>query len=542
MKVRTDIVKMYKEIHGWVGIISGLALFIAFYAGAITMFEVPLQRWASPPSSLSEPVSLERTPELVARVQAAHPEAAKGYQVNLKTGPENPARVSWETGGRGDDEHAPRKTFYAALSDDGSLEIAEAGPSPVAQFVDVLHQQVGLPFEHEVAMPIMGAIALLYAIALVSGVIVLLPSLVKDLFATRVGKNAKRMWLDVHNVLGVFSLPFHIVMALTAVVFAFHDQFYDAQGATFAKAPEPITQSAPPPALRTPEFATPIQVVDRMKRDLPGYTIQSISYRVGPDGKPGLSIMADNPRYGLRGPTYTLGVLDPETAAITRPEYLPGLQGGWDAAITSFFALHFGNFGGNGVRWAYVLLGLAGAFLFYTGNLLWVESRRRKERKAGAVEQTRATRILGALTVGVPLGCMAGISVTVAAAKPLGLAASEGVHSAIYYAVFLGMTGWALLRGAPRASIELIPATMVAMLLVPLASLFALTSHPWQVPIVDLASLAIAGGLWFAWRSMLRRAQNGPRDSVWSLHDRKIGSGQGASDQHQVALDVKEST
>ena len=146
------------------------------------------------------------------------------------------------------------------------------------------------------------------------------------------------------------------------------------------------------------------------------------------------------------------------------------------------------------------------------------------------------------MTVGVPLGCMAGISVTVAAAKPLGLAASEGIHSAIYYAAFLGMTGWALLRGAPRASIELIPATMVAMLLVPLASLYALTSHPWQVPVVDLASLAIAGGLWFAWRSMLRRAQNGPRDSVWSLHDRKTGSGQGASDRHQMALDAKEST
>jgi uncharacterized iron-regulated membrane protein len=519
MKVRTDIVKMYKEIHGWVGIVSGLALFIAFYAGAITMFEVPLQRWASPPSGLSAPVSLDRTPELVSKVLAAHPEAAKGYQVHLQTGPENPARVSWETGGRGEDDHAPRKTFYAALDSGGALEIEEAGPSPVAQFVDVLHQQVGLPFAHEVAMPIMGAIALLYAIALVSGVIVLLPSLVKDLFATRVGKNAKRMWLDVHNVLGVFSLPFHIVMALTAVVFAFHDQFYDAQGATFAKAPEPITQSAPPPERLTPRFASPIQVVERMKRDLPGYTIQSISYRIGPDGKPGLSIMADNPRYGLRGPTYTLGVLDPETAAITRPEYLPGLQGGWDAAITSFFALHFGNFGGNGVRWAYALLGLAGAFLFYTGNLLWVESRRRKERKTGAVEQTRATRILAALTVGVPLGCMAGISITVAAAKPMGLSATEGLHSTIYYAVFLGMTAWALVRGAPRASNELVPATIAAIVSVPVISLLTMGTHPWHVPLVDIASLTIAGALWFAWRSARYRTRHGPRDSVWSVHD-----------------------
>ena len=191
MKVRTDIVKMYKEIHGWVGIVSGLALFIAFYAGAITMFEEPLQRWASPQSQLSEPVSLERTPQLVEAVLAEYPEAARSYDIHLATGPENPARMSWTV--RGGD-HAEPEIFYAALAPDGSVEIDQKGPSPVAQFVDVLHQQVGLPLEHEIAMPIMGAISLLYFIALVSGIIVLLPSLVSDFFALRIGKNVKRMW------------------------------------------------------------------------------------------------------------------------------------------------------------------------------------------------------------------------------------------------------------------------------------------------------------------------------------------------------------
>ena len=65
MKLPTDVVKMYKEVHGWVGILSGLCLFIAFYAGALTMFELPLQRWASPPPALAPAPSLDRTPELV---------------------------------------------------------------------------------------------------------------------------------------------------------------------------------------------------------------------------------------------------------------------------------------------------------------------------------------------------------------------------------------------------------------------------------------------------------------------------------------------
>ena len=91
--MRTDIVRMYKDIHGWVGIVSGLALFIAFYAGAITMFEGPLQRWASPPLALASPPDMARTPELIAKVLAAHPEAAKSYDIHVETGPEQPARL-----------------------------------------------------------------------------------------------------------------------------------------------------------------------------------------------------------------------------------------------------------------------------------------------------------------------------------------------------------------------------------------------------------------------------------------------------------------
>src|SRR3546814_19316443 len=92
--MRTGSVRTYKDIHSWVGIISGLALFIAFYAGAITMFEEPLQRWASAPSELSPPPSLERTPELVDKVLTAYPEARKSYRVHFETGPAQIERAS----------------------------------------------------------------------------------------------------------------------------------------------------------------------------------------------------------------------------------------------------------------------------------------------------------------------------------------------------------------------------------------------------------------------------------------------------------------
>lgn len=515
MKIRTDIVRMYKEIHGWVGIVSGLCLFIAFFAGAVTMFEGPVQRWASPPPTLAAPVSLERTPELVAKVLAAHPEARKGYDVVLNPGAEQPARVMWKP--RRADDHGPAQTFYASLAPDGALQVVTQGPSPVAQFIDVLHQQVGLPFDHEIAMPIMGAIALLYAVAIVSGLIVLLPSFVKDLFALRYGKkNVKRMWLDVHNLLGVFSLPFHLIMALTSVVFAFHDQFYDLQGAAFGvegRRPPAAHAKAPPPG----PVLTPVQVVARMREQAPGFTPEILSYGKSPDG-PSLRVAGADPRYTTRGPVNGFAGLDPYTGAIKTTDYMPGMQDGWSATVTSFFSLHFGSFGGQPIRWTYFLLGLAGAALFYTGNLLWVETRRRRERKAGAVEQTRATRILAALTVGAPLGCVAGIAVTLAAAKLLGQHATAANHSLIYYAVFLAFTAYAQIRGAARSGVELLAATAVALVSIPFASLVA--GPRWYADgamiLVDITAVALSGGLALCWRASRERARSGPVDSVWS--------------------------
>lgn len=514
MKVRTDIVKMYKEVHGWVGITSGLALFIAFYAGAFTMFEEPIQRWASAPSALAAAPSIERTPELVKKVIAAHPEAAKGYDVNLVIDGNRPARVSWSTGGRGDANN-PQKTYYAALDGEGDLQVSEHAPSPVAEFIDILHQQVGLPFPHEISMAIMGAICLLYCIAIVSGVVVLLPSLVKDLFALRMGKNVKRMWLDTHNVLGLFSLPFHVIMALTAIVFAFHDQFYDAQDLAFGPGERGVSVSASVPVGEPLPVST---LIERLGSQAPGFKPVVIDYSRSPDGIMSARVGGTDVRYGLRGPTLGFAMVDPYSGDITGKDYLPGMQDGWAATITSFFALHFGNFGGATVRWAYFLLGLAGAMLFFTGNLLWIESRRKKERKAGLPEQTRATRILGALTVGVPLGCIAGISVTLAAAKLLPVTATYGLHSAVYYAVFLIFSIWAYVRGPARAGAELSLAAAIATLMIPAASLFR--GAAWYdgggSVLVDITAVIISIVLLMAMTSVRRRARHGPSDSVWS--------------------------
>lgn len=519
MKIRNDIIKVYKDVHIWVGILSGLMLFVAFYAGAITMFEKPLQRWATPPSTLAPAPSLQDAPKLVAATIAAHPRAAEHYIVQVETTADAPARMLWRERG------ARRREFteYASsFSADGSLQVERRPQAPVAQLVDTLHQKVGLPLPDTAAHMVMGSVALLYAVALLSGLIILLPTLTKDLFALRISKNIKRMWLDVHNALGLVSLPFHLVMALTSVVFAFHDQFYDAQDAVVYPQPIQWGDEAHPARPADARMLSPQQLLQRVHEQVPELKVDAFTFE-REDGQPHVHVQGLDVRHGTRARTFVSAGIDPYSGEVEMSE-LPGHQDGWDTAVNTFFMAHFGSFGGNPVRWMYLLLGLGGAVLFYTGNLLWVESRRKKQRSADPVRQSLPARVLGCLTVGVSLGCVAGVSATIAATKwlPQHVQNVAAWHEGIYYAVFLAVVGWAFLRGSAQAACELLWLCAVLTLLIPLGGVAGALGiagswhHGGAGWAVDATALLAVPVFVLIARHSRRRALGGHTDSVWS--------------------------
>lgn len=529
--MRTDIVRMYRHIHSWIGVACGLALFIAFYAGALTMFEIPLQRWATPPSALPSPPPLSATQALLDAMLAARPEIASAYYVNVATGPETPARVSWlKEARRSRDDDGPIVEFGAALAPDGQWVSARLEAAPVTGLIDRLHQQVGLPLPHEAAMVVTGGIALLYGVALFSGFVTILPTVLRDLFALRLGDSVKRLWLDVHNALGVVSLPFHLVMALSVVVFAFHDGFYATQDAVvyegdlqqqWAQGRPPHPESDPAAALLTPD-----ELVDRVVAQAPGFAPTRLEYSTDAGGRVSARVLGADPRYALRGPTFGIAAVDPYDGRLLQTDYLPGHQPVYAAIVSNFFALHFGNYGGNPIRWAYFMLGLTGALVFYTGNLLWIESRRKfAKRDSPLPAQTRSARALGSLTVGVALGCVAGISASLAATKWLPGRVHDVTtwHEGIYYAVFLAAVTWAILRGPARASFELLWAAALATALIAISSLVAalvpgLGGWNWGGTTLVVDGVALAGALLFAYlaRRTRRRVLGAPHDSIWA--------------------------
>ena len=530
MKIHSSTALVYRAIHGWFGIAIGLALFIAFFAGALSAFKGPIQQWASPPAR-SEPTPLSQTPALIESALAAHPEAANEYLIMLEPGPGHPGRMSWKIPGQHTDHGTIPPRLFADLDNGGELHLTRGGPSSVAQQIVQLHLKMGLPFDEAIAMPIAGAVSMLYFAMLVSGTIILLPSMASSLFAMRIGGNLKRMWLDLHATLGLFSLPFHLAMALTAIVFSWQNYIEQAQALAFGTDRPASAEAASPPGEHT-ALLSPEQILTAVKGKAPGFQPQTLLYKRDADGRIQVQVMGTDPRYGLRGPSSGIAGVDPYSGAIISTVRLPGHQDKWRATEANIHALHFGNYGGLPIRWAYFLLGLGGCALIFSGNLLWIESRRRKARANDPcpVVQSRSSRMLAAFGVGIPLGCISGIAVTIAAAKLLSGVVSDlpAWHFRIYYIVFGLAAVWPHLRGPARGGIELLRFSAGAMALIPLASLAsALLPIGWNhgfggLP-VDLTALAGAVlALVLAARAE-RRSEGAPFDSLWHVRRAPIG-------------------
>ncbi|MBD9472343.1 PepSY domain-containing protein [Achromobacter sp. ACM01] len=533
--MRADYIRIYKSVHTWTGILTGMALFIAFYAGALTVFKEPLTRWATPPAAVA-PVALEEAPDLIARTLQARPDVAKGFSIHLQDAEHVPARMSWEVrDGQADDhDESSIRHHVAYLDARGELRLEEAAPSGLMPFIDVLHRVVGLPVDSDPNRWFMGIVASLYAIALVSGVIVLLPSLVKDFFALRVGRNLKRMWLDAHNVVGIVSLPFHIVMALSSVVFAFHDGIYDLQDKLMYEGKlESVFQrsggGAPAGEVRNPaDMLTPAELLAQARALAPGFEPYGLQYQQVTSPRAivrvwGKDDSAVSPR--ARG---GFVALDPYSGKVLNRDYLPGGQDAPNLWVSSFFALHMASFGGAAVQWLYFLLGLAGAWLFYSGNLLWIETRRKRaNRQTGEIPVQRLdTRLMASATVGVCLGCVCGISLMMVASK--GLSGRVGDLNAwlraLYYMAFFASLAWAFLRGGAAAGVHLLWVAAALTLAIPAASLVGglfPASGLWvhtSAAALAVDATALAAGLGFAWmaKASARRIGRGDADSVWA--------------------------
>jgi uncharacterized iron-regulated membrane protein len=524
MKAAT--LRTYIAVHTWVGLVAGFALFIAFYAGAITVFNKQLHTWETASSARAPMASEAGAQALIDAVLRRHPQAGASMMLHLPSLNEPQLALHW-------DEHASdgsETEHQFRLAPDGTL-LDPKPQSELSHFLYRLHYTAGLPASWGIY--VLGLVCILYGLALATGVVAYAPQFLKDLFALRVGKNLKRMWQDAHNVIGILSLPFHIMFAWSGAVLALGVlllapfQFLVFDGKLLALIEPDIAATAPLKAAGTAGPLLPAdQLLARARQAAPGMVVAQVHYQHAGDSNAHIVAYGDIGQRTLASSAAV--VLKAGSGAVVRvitpQQYSPGTS-----FLRGLQTLHYGNFGHVAVQWIYFLLGLAGAFLFYSGNLLWIEAR----RKRLAQRQPLSGRLMAQATLGVCLGCVAGVSALFLANKlwPAAPGTLPLWEERAYYGIFLLVLAWAFVRPPARAAHELLGLCAALTLAIPLAQWAASGVHPllslwradWVVVSVNAVALCAGCAFWTMARAALRRGRHGDPHSVWSLRARAGG-------------------
>jgi uncharacterized iron-regulated membrane protein len=215
----------------------------------------------------------------------------------------------------------------------------------------------------------LGFMGLLFVIAIVSGVVLYGPFMRKLDFGTvRAGRSKRLKWLDLHNLLGVTTLAWVFVVGLTGVINTLgmpiiqywqHDQL-----AQLVKPYEGMPPVADPASVDA-ALKTAREAAGQMKVQFvawPGTNFSSQHHY-------GIFMQGDTP---LTSRLLKPALIDAQTGALTSLESLP-----WYAQVLQLSQpLHFGDYGGLGLKIVWALLDIVTIAVLISGLYLWLGRRK----------------------------------------------------------------------------------------------------------------------------------------------------------------------
>jgi uncharacterized iron-regulated membrane protein len=241
-------------------------------------------------------------------------------------------------------------------------------------------------------MLFLGAMGLLFAAAIVSGVVVYGPFMRRLDFGTvRENRSARTQWLDLHNLLGVVTLTWALVVGVTGVINTWAELIVKVWQADQLASMVAPNRDKPPPAALTPAQAA----IDVARQAAPGMEPRFIAM-------PGTHFSSRH-HYAvfMRGDAPLTArllkpvLVDAETGALTAVRDLPWYM----TTLLVSQPLHFGDYGGMPLKIIWALLDVVTIIVLGSGLYLWLARRRSsidvrlaEIEEAEALAASRATR------------------------------------------------------------------------------------------------------------------------------------------------------
>lgn len=231
-----------------------------------------------------------------------------------------------------------------------------------------------------------GFVTFFFLFALITGIIIHWDKIIQSFYVFRPKAAWKTVWTDAHVGLGMIGFPYQFMYALTGVYFivgyAFMveptaKEFYGDDARKAAKAlnyqqevrldftNEPLQKSV-----------SINELIAKAKQDLPTMQVNEVRMNNFGDKNMYVEVLGRQPfETKFVGSSRIVYKVEDGTILYKKTdEKTSYIEGGENV----FARLHFGDFGGYGVRTMYILLGFASCFVIISGVLIWFVARDKK--------------------------------------------------------------------------------------------------------------------------------------------------------------------
>jgi uncharacterized iron-regulated membrane protein len=216
----------------------------------------------------------------------------------------------------------------------------------------------------------LGLMAMLFVAALVSGVVIYGPFMRKLNFGTvRAHRSPRLKWLDLHNMIGVITLAWALVVGATGVINELSTPLFALWQQTDVKAMLDPMRGKPVPA--ESELSSPQAALDTAKAALPDMVPTSVVFPGSPFGSPYHYVVWTKGQTALTSRLFNPVLVDARSGQLTEVLAMPWYL----RALEVSRPLHFGDYGGLPLKIIWVLLDLATIAVLGSGLYLWLSRR-----------------------------------------------------------------------------------------------------------------------------------------------------------------------
>lgn len=363
--MKSKTIRRWSFVHTWTSLICTLFLLMLAITGLPLIFHHELEHLLGEAPELREMPAATPHLDLQQLVSAAEQHRAGEVVQYFGWEADEPNGVVAITAATAGTEPNSSYTFMLDARTGEAVEMPAANGGLMMFFLRMhVDMFAGLP--GKLFLAFMG---ILFVVAVISGVVLYAPFMRRLEFAqVRHNRSSRTRWLDLHNLIGVVTLSWALVVGITGIVSACADLLIEAWRAESLTAMLEPYQDAPPLTTRAPASG----LLAIAKQAAPGMRPDFIAF-------PGTRFSSEhhyavfmNGSSHLTSHLFTPVLIDAQTLNVTavgkRPWYMD--------ALGLSQPLHFGDYGGRPMQILWAVLDVLTIIVLGSGLYLWWVRRR----------------------------------------------------------------------------------------------------------------------------------------------------------------------